>query len=63
MVENVLASIHTIESRIPTICFDIFTDLKNYIANCLSLNLALDESTDIQDNLSWPYLFIMLQRI
>jgi hypothetical protein len=49
MVENVPSSRHTIERRISTITFDIFSTLKNNIANCLFLSLALNESTDIQD--------------
>ncbi|KAE9528837.1 hypothetical protein AGLY_012412 [Aphis glycines] len=57
MVENVPVSRHTIKRRISTISFDIFTNFKNNIDNCLSLSLVLDESTDIQKNLSWPYLF------
>ncbi|XP_060861778.1 general transcription factor II-I repeat domain-containing protein 2-like [Metopolophium dirhodum] len=51
---------HTIERRISTISFDIFTNLKNNIANCLSLSLALDESTDIQDK---PQLAIFVRYV
>ncbi|XP_060836051.1 general transcription factor II-I repeat domain-containing protein 2B-like [Rhopalosiphum padi] len=60
MVENVPVSRHTIERRISTISFDIFTNLKNNIANCLSLSLALDESTDIQDK---PQLAIFVRYV
>lgn len=49
MVENVPVSRHIIERRISTISFDIFTNLKNNIDNCLFLSLVLDESTDIQN--------------
>jgi len=51
---------HTIERRISTISFDIFATLINNIANCLSLSLDLDESTDIQDK---PQLAIFVRYV
>lgn len=60
MVENVPVSRRTIERRISTNSFDIFTNLKNNIANCLSLSLALDESTDIQDK---PQLAVFVRYV
>ncbi|XP_065675532.1 protein FAM200A-like [Hydra vulgaris] len=46
---NICVSQHTTERRIFEICIEVEKHLLNELKNCEAFNLALDESTDIQD--------------
>jgi hypothetical protein len=60
LVSQISISRHTTERRISQISADVESNLKKDLQNCKAFSLALDESTDIQDN---PQLAVFVRLI
>ena len=58
-IENLQLSHQTIQRRIIALSNDIQFQSKQFLNNCVSFSLALDESTDVADISTTLYLLLM----